>query len=81
MYANHRCNQETDCTAAQVVLQDMLQMRSQESHLDYKVQEMPRQRNEAKEQNAGSQEVTKASLAFRQSHNILRFPLFEFKQT
>ena len=57
--ANHRCSKETDCTAAQVVLQDMLQVWSQESYLYYKVQEVPRQPNEAKEQDAGSQEVSK----------------------
>jgi ribosomal 50S subunit-recycling heat shock protein len=57
--ANHRCSKETDCTAAQVVLQDMLQVWSQESYLCYKVQKVPRQPNEAKEQDAGCQEVSK----------------------
>ncbi len=40
---------------------------AQESHLDYKMQEVPWQPNEAKEQDAGSQEVTKASMSFRVS--------------
>ena len=59
----------------------MLQVRSQESYLDYKMQEMPRQPNEAKEQDAGSQEVSKASMSLRASHNILRVPLFKYKQS
>jgi hypothetical protein len=42
---------------------------------------VPRQPNEAKEQDAGSQEVTKVSMSFRLSHNILRVPLFEYKQS
>ena len=56
--ANHRCSKEADCTAAKVVLQDMLQVWGQESYLYYKVQEVPRQSNETKEQDAGSQEVS-----------------------
>jgi hypothetical protein len=40
----------------------MLQVWSQESYLYYKVQEVPRQPNEAKEQDTGSQEVSKQSL-------------------
>ena len=59
----------------------MLQVRSQESYLDYKMQEMPWQPNEAKEQDAGSQEVSKVSMSLRVSHNILRVPLFEYKQS
>jgi hypothetical protein len=45
------------------------------------MQEMPWQPNEAKEQDAGSQEVSKASMSLRVSHNILRVPLFEYKQS
>jgi hypothetical protein len=42
---------------------------------------MPWQPNEAKEQDAGSQEVSKVSMSLRVSHNILRVPLFEYKQS
>src|ERR671916_3224579 len=59
----------------------MLQMRSQESYLDYKMQEMPRQPNEAKEPDAGSQEVSKASMSLRVSQHMLRVPLFKYKQS
>ena len=55
--ANYGCSKETDCAAAQVVLQNMLQMRGQEPYLGYKVQEVPWQPDEAKEQNAWSQEI------------------------
>jgi hypothetical protein len=56
-YANYGRHQETDSPAAQVVLQDMLQVRGQEPDLCHKVQEVPQQPDEAKEQDAGSQEV------------------------
>ena len=51
----------------------MLQVRIQESYFNYKVQEVPRQPNEAKEQDAGSQEVTKASMSFRLSITFYEF--------
>jgi len=41
--ANYGRGKETDCAAAQAVLQDMLQVRRQEPHLGDKVQKVPRQ--------------------------------------
>ena len=55
--ANYGRSKETDCTAAQIVLQDMLQVRRQEPDLGFEMQEMSRQPNEAEEQDAWSQEV------------------------
>jgi len=46
-YANYGRYKETDRTAAQVVLQDMLQVRWQEPDHCLKVQEMPRKSDEA----------------------------------
>jgi len=47
MNANYGCSKEADCAATQVIFQDMLQMRRQKSHLGIKVQEVPRESDEA----------------------------------
>jgi hypothetical protein len=58
-HAYYRRNQETDCPAAQAVLQNMLQVRWQEPDLVIEVPQVPRQPDEAKEQDAWSQKVSK----------------------
>ena len=47
--ANYGRSKETHCATAQVVLQDMLQVRRQEPDLGLKVQEVPRKPDEVEE--------------------------------
>jgi hypothetical protein len=56
-YADSRRSQETDRTAPQALLQDMLQVWWQEPDICDEVPEMPQRPDEAEEQDAGRQEV------------------------
>lgn len=71
-HADSRCDKETDRSAAQALLQDMLPLRWQEPDIFDKVQKVPQRPDAPEEQDVGCQEVKKEGTGSNPFH-ILRF--------
>jgi hypothetical protein len=72
-HADCRRYKETDCSAAQAILQDMLPLRWQKPDICDKVQKVPQRPDAPEEQDAGCQEVKRAQTEYLPLFSHLRF--------